>query len=329
MSKMNNEVMEQLLRDLAANVGYDLIPAPFETPLEEASIEGLPDSKQFFWPVPVSVLNDKEHEEFRKMCVEADIIDTVCTTSLFWPSDENDHVAILLIDVTRRRRGCIKFVDSSAWDISDETDMAAVCNMLIHDLFPGENLLAFQMNENAMDDGLDDRWNEQVRLVSACKVGDSLLPHYYMLRPVAKQGFKYVRLDDVFTIEDLESAYTWQRIEKQRMAIDNDSDDLYDIRGYKFNDYVIELNVPAIIVSTHGEFLPQKIVPGKSPVAIDLKEKIVLIPRSYLKKPLDLDCCVEQLNKEMTLRQLPFLPNPDAHLEEDDLIGVLIEIPEN
>ena len=80
MSKMNIEVMEQLLKDLAANVGYELIPNPFDTPFEEASIEGLPDSKQFFWPVPTSALNDKEHEEFRKMCVEADIIDTVCTT---------------------------------------------------------------------------------------------------------------------------------------------------------------------------------------------------------------------------------------------------------
>ena len=62
MNKMNIEVKEQLLKDLAANVGYDLIPAPFNTPFEEASIEGLPDSKQFFWPVPSSVLNDKEHE---------------------------------------------------------------------------------------------------------------------------------------------------------------------------------------------------------------------------------------------------------------------------
>ena len=121
MSKMNIEAMEQLLKDLAANVGYDLIPAPFDTPFEEASIEGLPDSKQFFWPVPTSVLNDKGHEEFRKMCVEADIIDTVCTTSFPWPSDENAHVAILLIDVTRRRRGSIKFVHADEWDISKDS----------------------------------------------------------------------------------------------------------------------------------------------------------------------------------------------------------------
>ena len=124
MSKMNIEVMEQLLKDLAANVGYELIPNPFDTPFEEASIEGLPDSKQFFWPVPSSVLNDKEHEEFRKMCVEADIIDTVCTTSFPWPSDENAHVAILLIDVSRRRRGSIKFVHADEWDISKDSDMA-------------------------------------------------------------------------------------------------------------------------------------------------------------------------------------------------------------
>ena len=60
-----------------------------------------------------------------------------------------------------------------------------------------------------------------------------------------------------------------------------------------------------------------------------MNEKIVLIPRSYLEKPLDLDCCVEQLKKEMTMRQLPFLPYPDARLIEEDLMGVLIEIPEN
>ena len=324
MSKMNIEVMEQLLKDLAANVGYDLIPAPFDTPFEVASIEGLPDSKQFFWPVSTSVLNDKEHEEFRKMCVEADIIDTVCTTSLSWLSEENEYVAILLIDVTRRRRGCIKFVDSSAWDISDETDMAAVCNMLIHDLFPGEDLLAFQMNEDAMDEGLDDRWNEQVRLVSACKVRDSLLPRNYLLRPVAKQGFKYVRLDEVFHIEDLEGAKTCKTLCNKMPDIDFEG-----LNGFKIIDNLMELNVPAIVISACGNLHPQKVTPEKTPVVIDMNEKIVLIPRSYLETPLDLDCCVEQLNKEMILRQLPFLPNPDARLEEDDLIGVLIEIPEN
>ena len=324
MNKMNIEVMEQLLKDLAANVGYDLIPAPFDTPFEEASIEGLPDSKQFFWPVPTSVLNDKEHEEFRKMCVEADIIDTVCTTSLPWPSDENDHVAILLIDVTRRRRGCIKFVDSSAWDISDETDMAAVCNMLVHDLFPGDDLLAFQMNEDAMDEGLEYRWNEQVRLVSACKVGDSLLPRSYILRPVAKQGFKYVRLDEVFSIEDLESAKICKTLCNKMPDIDFE-----ELNGFKFIDNLMELNVPAIVISAYGDLQPQKVIPENEHVVIDMNEKIVLIPRSNFGKPLDLDYCVEQLNKEMTLRQLPFLPYPDARLIEEYLMGVLIEIPEN
>ena len=324
MNKMNIEVMEQLLKDLAANVGYDLIPAPFDTPFEEASIEGLPDSKQFFWPVPTSVLNDKEHEEFRKMCVEADIIDTVCTTSLPWPSDENDHVAILLIDVTRRRRGCIKFVHADEWDISDDRNMAGVCNMLIHDLFPGEDLLAFQMNEDAMDEGVDYRWNEQVRLVSACKVRDSLLPRNYLLRPVAKQGFKYVRLDEVFSIEDLDGVEI-NKILCNKIQVDN----FEELHGYKIIDNLIELNVPAIVISAYGDLQPQKAIPEKDPVVIDMNEKIVLIPRSYLEKPLDLDCCVEQLKKEMTMRQLPFLPYPDARLIEEDLMGVLIEIPEN
>lgn len=192
------------------------------------------------------------------MCVEADIIDTVCTTSLPWPSDENDHVAILLIDVTRRRRGCIKFVDSSAWDISDETDMAAVCNMLVHDLFPGVDLLAFQMNEDAMDEGLDYRWNEQVRLVSACKVRDSLLPRNYLLRPVAKQGFKYVRLDEVFHIEDLEGAKTCKTLCNKMPDIDFE-----ELNGFKFIDDLMELNVPAIVISACGNLQPQKIRPRK------------------------------------------------------------------
>ena len=319
---MNVEVMEQLLKDLAANVGYDLIPAPFDTPFEEASIERLTDSKQFFWTVPASVLNSKEHEDFRKMCIEADIIDTVCTTSFSWPSDEGDHVVILLIDVTRRRRGSIKFVDATAWDISDETDMAAVCNMLIHDLFPGEHHLAFQMNEDVMDLEVDDRWDEQVRLVSANKIGSSLLPQDYLPKPVAKQGYKYVRLDDLFNIEDLEGAKILNRL---HLHINPEDLDLY---GYIVHDNLLELKVPAIIVSAYGNLQPQKVLSGETTAIVDLNEKIALIPRSYI-PDIDLDYLVEQLSKEPTLRQLPFLPFPNAHLEEEHLQGVLIEIPEN
>jgi len=322
MSKMNIEVMEQLLKDLAANVGYDLIPSPFDTPFVEESIEGLPDNKQFFWTVPASVLNNKEQEEFRKMCIDADIIDTVCTTSLSWPTDEHERVAILLIDVTRRRRGSIKFVDASAWNISEETDMAAVCNLLIHDVFPGEHYLAFQMNENAMDEGLDDRWNEQVRIVASCNIGGSLLPQEYLPKPIAKEGFKYTRLDNIFSIEDCKGAQISQHLK-----------DTFSQKGLKvFDDFVVrgnmmELKVPAIIVSAYGNLQPQKVVPEATPISVDLTKKIVLIPLSYSPNS-DLDYLLEQLGKESTIRQLPFLHNPNIPLEEEHFKGVLIEIPE-
>ena len=120
MNKIKNEEIEQLLKDLAANVGYDIIPAPFNTPFAEESFTDLPESKQFLWTLPTSVLNNEEHKPFRRMCVEADIIDTVCTTSFSWPSNKKDQVAIILVDLTRRRRGCIKFVDACKWDIADE-----------------------------------------------------------------------------------------------------------------------------------------------------------------------------------------------------------------
>jgi len=327
MSKMNIEVMEQLLKDLAANVGYDLIPAPFDTPFELASTKGLLDSKQFFWPVPASVLNDKEHERFRKLCVEADIIDTVCTTSLPWPTDEKDRVAILLIDVTHRRRGSIKFVDASAWDrLPDETDMAAISNFLIHDLFPGEDLLAFQMNEDAMDLGVDDRWDEQVRLVSSCKVSSSLSLQDYLPRPIAQLGFKYERLDEIFVITDLVRVEIVKYLDNKFF---NDFNDVLPRDFVLLDNNLLELKVPAITVSVYGNFQPQKINPDATSGMVDLNEKIVLIPKSYISNLPDLDYLVEQLCKESTLRQLPFLPYPNARLEKEHLKGVLIEIPKN
>lgn len=271
MSNTNIEVMEQLLKDLAANVGYDLIPAPFDTPFEEASLEELPDSKQFFWTVPASVLNSKKHEDFRMMCIEADIIDTVCTTSFLWPSDEDDHVAILMIDVTRRRRGSIKFVDASEWDISEETDMAAVCNMLIHDLFPGEHHLAFQMNEDAMDEGLDDCWNEQVCLFAACDV-DSLHPGDYLLKLGYGNGEMCI-VADVFDIRCPVAAK--------------------DIAG---------LGKPAILISTIGKLRPQIVEPGKD-VNTTLDDKMLLIPNDGYQ--VDFDYALQVFGKEEVLRQLP------------------------
>ena len=145
MSKMNIEVMEQLLKNLAANIGYELIPNPFGTPFEEASLETLPDDKQFVWPVPASVLSDDTHKEFRKMWIDADLINTVAELSLVWPNSQEERMAILLVDITRSRRGSVKFVDASDFDINDSEYRAGVCNMLIHDQYPGEYSLAFEV----------------------------------------------------------------------------------------------------------------------------------------------------------------------------------------
>ena len=273
MNKMNIEVMEQLLKDLAANVGYELIPNPFDTPFEEASIEGLPDSKQFFWPVPSSVLNDKEHEEFRKMCVEADIIDTVCTTSFPWPSDENAHVAILLIDVTRRRRGSIKFVHADEWDISKDTHMAGVCNMLIHDLFPGEHLLAFQMNEDQMDIWLDEPWSHQVCVCAACDV-DSLLPKDYLYE---------VGIPDNDTEEVCLAS------------------EVFDIRYPISAKDITELKGTAILISTRGLLRPQLVTPGENVSSLD--DKMLLVPK--VGYHVDFAVALQQFTKENVLRQLP------------------------
>lgn len=316
---MNIEEKEQLLKDMAANVGYDLIQNPFGTPFAEKSIENLPDCKQFFWTVPATVLNSKEHEEFRKMCIEADIIDTVCTTSLTWPTDENDCVAILLIDVARRRRGSIKFVDASDWDISNETGMATVCNMLVHDLFPGESHLAFQMDVDVMDEELDDKWDDQVRIIASYKIKSSLSPQDYLPNYVAKKGFKYVRLDEVFCIVDLESAKMELKFE-----LNKTSDIVF---GYTVSDNMLTLKVPAIVVSSYGNLQPQKVVPETTSANVDLTKKIVLIPLSNIQK-IDLDSLLEQMGKESTIRQLPFVTNPNIPLEEDHLKRVLIEIPE-
>ncbi len=316
MSKMNVKVMELLLKKLASNVGYDLIAAPFDTPFKQESIKTLPAGNQIFWTMPTSVLASQEYEDFRSLCVNSDIIDTVCTTSLSWPMEDSDNVAILMIDIRRRRRGCIKLVDASSWDITDKTDMAAVCNMLIHDIFPGEKLLAFQMNEDAMDEDLDNRWNDQVRLLSAREFDGSLLPRHYMPMPVAQKGFKYVRLDELFRIDDLKGART---VANMQSSLDHD----FILHGHH-----IELKVPAVIVPARGDLQPLKMVPGDAPLMIDLTDKIVMIPHSFGPQ-IDLDYAVEQLGRESTLRQLPFLPFPDGCLCEEDLLGVLIEVPES
>ena len=273
MSKMNIEVTVLLLKVLADKVGYDLIPSPFDTPFEEASIERLPNCKQFFWPVPASVLNDKEHEEFRKMCVEADIIDTVCTTSFLWPSDENDHIAILLIDVTRRRRGCIKFVYADEWDISDGRDIAGVCNMLIHDMFPGQDILAFQMNEDQMDIWLDEPWNHQVCVCAACDV-DSLLPKDYLY----EAGIPDNDTEDVCLASEV-----------------------FDIRYPVSAKDIAELKGTALLLSTRGLLHPQLVMPGEEVPSLD--NKMLLVPEAGYH--VDFAVALQQFSKEDVLRQLP------------------------
>ena len=97
----------------------------------------------------------------------------------------------------------IKFVDATSWNIEKEEEMAAVCNLLIHDLFPGEHHLAFLLNEDLMDLELDNRWNEQVCLIAATDIISScetisLQPADYIVKPDMNNK---CRLSDVCDIE--------------------------------------------------------------------------------------------------------------------------------
>ena len=269
---MNIVEMKQLLIDLAANVGYELIPAPFDLPFEEKSLELLPNCKQLFWTVPTSVLNSKNHESFRRMCIEADVIDTVCTTSLPWPSDEKDRVAILLIDATRRRRGSIKFVDASDFNYKDEEFIAIVCNMLVHDLYPGGDLLAFPVYEDTQDLQLDDTWNEQVCIYASRDIC-SLHPSDYIHKVGSKEK-GYCLLSDVF--------------------------DIYDQLSSKV---INGLSKDAILLSTWGKLSPQIIKPGQDVKNISLEDKILLVPDVGF--VVNYDFALQLLQKEEVLRQLP------------------------
>ena len=271
MTKTNTEVMEKLLKNLAANIGYELIPTPFGTPFEEASLETLPDAKQFVWSVPASVLSDDAHKDFRKMWIDADLIDTVAELSWAWPSDENDRIAIMLIDITRSRRGTVKFVDATDWDIEKDEDMAGVCNMLIHDLYPGEDLLAFDVYEDTKDEGLDEPWNEQVCILAARDI-DSLLPSSYIFKLEQQAG------SDILG-------------------------GLFDIKASMTKDTTIKLEKSAIVISTMGKLNPMKIEYKGEPISLSLKDKMVLIPK--VDDCYDLDRVVEMFAKEEVLRQLP------------------------
>ena len=236
MSKMNIEEMEQLLKDLAANVGYELIPNPFDTPFEESSLEMLPDDKQFIWPVPASVMNDEVHKDFRKMWVNADLIDTVAELSWAWPSNEEDRMAILLIDLTRSRRGTVKFVDATAWNIEEEDWMAGFCDMLIHDLYPGEYMLAFEVNGDMKDLWLDEPWNEQVCILAARDI-ESLLPSSYI--------YKMARREDSDTLGEF-----------------------FDIKSFTPKNTSIKLEKSAVVISTMGKLNPLKIEYKGVPISL-------------------------------------------------------------
>lgn len=272
MNKMSTEVMEQLLKDLAANVGYELIANPFDTPF------GVRDNKtpfpsRFAWPVPASVLKDEGHKERRKAWVDSELIDAVVELSWPWPYNEDEQMALILIDVRLRRRGNIKFVDASFWNIEKEEGMAAVCNMIIHDIFPGENHLAFLLDESLMDSELDYRWNEQVCLVTNDDVvsGEvvSLQPMDYIVKP--------------------------DRSNKCLLS------DVCDIECSMDPDKVLKLEGSAIVLSAVGKLNPKKIVYEGIPVNVPLKDTIVLVPD----EGIDIEYVLRQFSSEEVLRQLP------------------------
>lgn len=290
MNKINKEELEQLLKNLAANVGYDLIPNPFDTTFEEKNAEALPDVERLFWPVPASVLNDKEHLEFRKLCVKADVIDTVCVTQYAWSTEDEDKLAILLIDMSRRRRGCIKFVDAAMWNIYEDNGMAAVCNLLIHDLFPGEDLLAFQLDYDDMDVELDQAWNEQVCIYAACEV-ESLHPNDYLYKLYSSAECNLCCVGEVLDIE--------YPVDREQVA---------------------ELKSPAILISVVGKLSPQIIEPGMDVKGIDFENKMLLAKEPYSRngefdfdhdffciedEKIDFNVVLQQLKSEEVLRQLP------------------------
>ncbi len=289
MSKMNVEVMEQLLKDLAANVGYDLIPAPFDTSFEEASLDTLPDYKQFVWPVPASVLVDDVHKDLRKMLIDADLIDTVVELKLDWPHSKDDHMAILLLDVARSRSGCVKFVDATDFNLTDSEMMAGVCNMIIHDQYPGDDLLSFQVNGDVMDLWLSNPWNEQVSVVSAENI-KTFLPGDYIV--------KYS---------------TFLMGEHELLG------ELMDI--YEPSELENGIKRTAIAISTRGKLSPMKIEPKDFSAIGSLKDKMILVP---IKEYYNLDYVLESLTREEVVRQLPI----NRRIFKDDIWRVNIEVCE-
>ncbi len=149
--------------------------------------------------------------------------------------------------------------------------MAGVCNMLIHDLFPGENLLAFQMNEDQMDIWLDEPWNHQVCVCAACDV-DSLLPKDYLYEAGIPTDNNMCLASEVF-----------------------------DIRYPVSAKDIAELKGTAILISTRGLLRPQLVTP--SPGIPSLYNKMLLVPEAGYR--VDFTVALQQFTEEDVLRQLP------------------------
>jgi hypothetical protein len=151
--------------------------------------------------------------------------------------------------------------------------MAGVCNMLIHDLFPGEHLLAFQMNEDQMDIWLDEPWSHQVCVCAACDV-DSLLPKDYLY----EAGIPDNDTEEVCLASEV-----------------------FDIRYPISAKDIAELKGTAILLSTNGLLQPQLVTPGED--VPSLYNKMLLVPE--VGYHVDFAVALQLFTKEDVLRQLP------------------------
>lgn len=343
MSQINTEAKARLLKDLAENIGYTLISAPFETPFVEESLKDIecPDNKRLIWPVPVSNLCDEFHEEFRKQWINADLIDTVAELSISWPSNEDEHTAILLIDFNRNRRGAIKFVDATMWnDLDDDDNMAAVCNMLIHDIFPGESHLTFCMDEDIMDEQLDEPWNEMVIITGIININNTLLPTKYIPKTQPKEGFKFLDIEvkemfgpasntDLQKVKDIlksSGLLTEGKIKGKILRLDNlKSSSLNywikneDIDEDEYDGEYYELNGNAIVISK---------IDNMNPTIVETKGETIYIPLGNMSviepnEEFDLEYVAWELRKDYIKSQLPFIKG------NIDFYKIRIEVPIN
>ena len=80
---------------------------------------------------------------------------------------------------------------------------------------------------------------------------------------------------------------------------------------------MLELTVPAIVVSAYGNLQPQKVIPKGNSVSVDLNEKIALIPM-WWDFPFMLSPCLperqEWISMAIMVRDLPFDERPREKL---------------